>query len=95
MTEENESQEPKGIKEAKELVAAMAVLAKAGFAVAKDGKVDMSDLSHLIALGKDFNVVMEGFKDLDQLMGEVKDLDQAEALELVTLLFAGFNEAKA
>lgn len=77
----------KGIKESKELIEALALLAKAGKEIAADGKVSVSDLEHLVALGKDFNILLEGFKDLKELDDELKDIDEAEAIELLSLLF--------
>lgn len=86
--------EKKGIKESKELMAALVVLAKAGYAIAKDKKVGLDDLGHLATLGKEFDTLLEGFKGLDELGSEIKDLDEVEAVELLTELFKGIKKVK-
>ena len=87
--------EQKGIKESSELIRALVVLAKAGYGIAKDKKVAIDDLQHLASLGKDFDVLMSGFKGLDQIDDEVKDLDEVEATTLLAELFKGIKEVKA
>jgi hypothetical protein len=89
------SEEKKGIKESSEMIDGLGVLVKAGFKIAKDGKVDLSDLSHLVDVAKEFDTLMEGFKGLDEIDDEVKDLDEAEAIALVAKLFKVIKEAKA
>lgn len=87
--------EKKGIKEINELIDGLAVLAKAGFKIAEDKKVDLSDLAHLVDIAKDFEVVMDAFKDLDQIDDEIKDLDEAEAIAIVAKLFKSIKEARS
>lgn len=84
----------RGIKETKELVDGLKVLSKAGYAIAKDGKVSLDDLEHLVELGKEFETIMDAFKDLGDIDDEMKDLDEAEAIEIVAHLYKAVKEIK-
>lgn len=84
----------KGIKESKELMEALIVLAKAGYGIAKDKKIGVDDLVHVIDLAKELDDIVEGFKDLDEMGAEIKDLDEAEAVELIGMVFKGIKEIK-
>lgn len=82
------------IKESKELLDGLKLLAKAGKKIAADGKVGLDDLSHLIDLSKDLDKLVASFKGLDKLDDELKDLDEAEIMELVSKMFSIFKEIK-
>lgn len=84
----------KGIKESKELMESLIILAKAGYGIAKDKKVSIDDLQHVIELAKDLDKLIEGFKDLDEMGAEIKDLDEVEAMELISMIFSGIKEIK-
>lgn len=78
------------IKESLELLAAVELGAVAGIEIAKDG-FGMDDLPKALALVKHSEVLIEGFKGLGEIGDEIKDLDQAELLELGV---ASFNVIK-
>lgn len=89
--------EEKGIKEIKELFKALEVLAGVAGAVAKDGKVGVDDLSHLISLGVQFQTIAEGFSGLGDVSNEAKDLKKEEVIELIGAAYSvvkAFETAK-
>lgn len=86
--------EKKGIKESKELIASLVILARTGYGIAKDKKVSIDDLQHIVELAKDLDELIAGFKDLDEVGKEIGDLDEAEAVELIGMLFNGIKEIK-
>lgn len=73
----------KSIKESKELLKALGVLATMAGLVLKDGKVDFADSQHVLYLTSQFNVLKDGFTDLDQALEEMKDLKVEEVVELI------------
>lgn len=76
-----------GIKESKELLAGIEVLAVGGLDIAVDG-ISWDDAAKAIALAKQSDVIVEAVKGLDLIDDEIKDLDQAELLELGVAAFA-------
>lgn len=87
----------KGIKELKELLNALEIVAGVAGSVMKDGKVGVDDLSHLVALGVQFQALADGFSDLDEAIAEAKDLDQMEVIELIKEVYEivqKFEQAK-
>lgn len=75
--------EKQGIKQTLEALESLAVLAKAVKEVAKDGKVNISDLSVLMSLLNNMSVFVAGIQGADKIGDEIKDLDGDEAKELV------------
>lgn len=75
-----------GIKESLELLAGVELLGVSGIEIAKDG-LDMSDVPKALELAKKSDVLVAAVKGLDQVDDEVKDLDQAELLQLGTAAF--------
>jgi len=55
--------------------------------VMADGKVDLQDLPVAISLLSEINGMIEAFKGAGEALDEVKDLDGAEALEIVKKLY--------
>lgn len=84
----------KGIKESKELIESLKLLAKFGFKVAEDKKIGLDDLQHAKDLFDNHEVILNGFKDLDELDDEVKDLDLVEAQELIMEIIKAVKEIK-
>ena len=84
--------EEKGIKEIKELFKALELIASVSGAIAKDGKVGVDDLQHLVGFGLSFQALIDGFSGLDEALAEAKDLDKAEVLEMIS---AGYAVVKA
>ena len=83
-----------GIKESKELIESIKLLAQFGYKVAEDKKIDLNDLQHAKDLFDNHKKILEGFKDLDKLDDEIKDLDLVEAQELLMDLFKAVKEVK-
>lgn len=80
------------VKELKELVGFSMDLVQLGLDVAKDKKVDMSDLA--VIMGKLPSLAVAGvaaFSGLKQLPVEAKDLSEAELAELIALVAAKFG----
>lgn len=78
----------KTIKETKELFKGLALVVKAGKKVAADGKVDFSDIAHVVELAKSSSVIVEAVKDVKEVPAELKDLSKEELLELIGLVYA-------
>lgn len=87
--------EAKGIKETLELLVAVETLAIAGAKIAADKKVSAEDLPAVIELVKKLDVVLAGIKDIDQLDEEVKDLDEAELIAIVSKVLVIAKSIKA
>ena len=78
------SEEKKGLKEIKEVFAALDLIAKTAGAAYKDKKIDVADLPLLIDLAINAKVLMDAFVGLEGVVAEAKDLDAAEQLVVVT-----------
>jgi hypothetical protein len=78
------------IKESKELIIALVKLGKLAAKQLGDG-VDLSDA---VAIAKAFadeefrKAIVEGFSGLQNIPAEAKDIDSAEAIELIGLLYS-------
>lgn len=66
------------VKEIKELLAGLAVVAVAGKKIAADGKVGVDDLAPLIEAAKQFNTVLEGVKDLGEVDFKKLTIDEVQ-----------------
>jgi hypothetical protein len=75
-----------GIKEVKELIEGLAVAHKALKLVLADGKIDLSDAVAVAKLQGELPVLLAGVDGLALALEEIKDLDGAEAIELIKLL---------
>lgn len=83
----------KSLKETLELVKALEVVAVKGIEISKIPDV-MGKLAKGAELLKEVDMIIEGVKGLDGVVEEVKDLDQAELLQLGTALFAAYKNVK-
>lgn len=83
----------KGIKETKELLDGIQTLAVAAKKISHDG-VSIADLPEALELLKKFDVLIEAVKGIDELGEEVKDLDQAELIELGSKVFGLIKSIK-
>lgn len=75
------------IKETKELIQALGKLGVAGKKIASDKKIGIDDITHIVNLASQANDILEGFKGLNVMLEELKDLDQAEVIEIVGELY--------
>lgn len=78
-----------------ELLDGIAILVNTGVAIGADKQVSASDLTHLVGLLNEVGTIVEAVKGLKELPAEVKDLDQAELLQLGARVFDMVKDAKA
>lgn len=86
------------VKNTVEILNGLEVMAKFAGEVAADGKVGADDLIHLIDVAKNFDVLKEAVEGADETKEELKDLDQAEILEIIAAaqkVYKAFKSAKA
>lgn len=77
----------KQVKEVKELLKGLEVVGVAGVKIAADGKVGLDDLTHLVELAKQIDVLTAAVQGVNEIDDEIKDLDQAEIIELVGAVY--------
>ena len=82
------------IKESKELLEGIEVLAVAGVSIAKDG-INISDLAHLVSLAKNFDKLKAAYEGIDLVDDELKELDEKELMELGLLTLNMIKNIKA
>lgn len=87
------STEKRDLKEVLELLKGVSFITCAVNKVVKDG-VDVSDLSVLLELVKEHELLIAAFKDVKEIDDEVKDLDQAEIVELINAVFKMVKDIK-
>lgn len=83
------------IKEIKELMDALELIAINGAEIAKDGKISSNDLGALITVLSNAGKIQDGFTGLSNVPAEVKDLSEEELVEVVTHLFRIVKEVQA
>jgi len=84
-----------GTKELKELLVSLKDIAVFAKKVAADKKVNLEDLPALVDLAKNMDEVLAGFDGLNKIPDEVKDIDEAEAMELLGQVLKLVKEVKA
>jgi len=72
----------KSIKETKEVLAALNVLSEFIAKMFADGHVNSADFVHVLALLKDLDTFSDAFGNISEVDDELKDLDDAEVIEL-------------
>lgn len=77
--------EPKSIKELKELLEGLKLLAVTAKKISADGKINVDDLSSIVELGMQMGTLAAAVEGIDQVPAELKDLDEAEVIELITI----------
>lgn len=80
MTDTTTPAAPVGLKATKEVVDLVVTAINIGEAALKDGKIGLDDLFLLMQLAP---VVGPAFQDIKQVPGELADLDESEATDLV------------
>jgi len=83
------------IKETKELLDGLEIAAKAIAKIAKDKKINAEDLPVLISLATDFEKLVAAFSGLGEVPAELKDLDEAEVIAIISKLYAIGKSVKA
>lgn len=83
-----------GIKESKEFIDALKLVAKTGKKINADGKVDLKDLPHVIELATNSSVLASGVEGAGQIPEEIKDLTTEEFAELGQYLVNAIIEVR-
>lgn len=76
------------IKETSEFLEALKVAAVAIAKIAKDKKVNAEDLPVLIELATEFETLVSGLSGLSEVPTELKDLDEAEVIALISKIYS-------
>lgn len=84
-----------GIESLKEVLAIVELLGVAAKSAMKDGKVSVADLPILVGLVPQLGMLVKAVEDAKALPAEIKDIDAAEAQELLVKLVAVVNAIKA
>jgi hypothetical protein len=82
------------MKETLELIAALEILAVSGIQISKDG-ISAADLPKVLELLKKFDVIADGVKNLHAIPAEIKDIDQAELIQVGSAVFQAVKNIKA
>ncbi len=85
----------KSIKETKELLEGLGMLASSAKKIAADGKINAGDLQELIELAKNVDVLSKAVKGAGDIPAELKDLDEVEVLEIIGCLYKISEEINA
>lgn len=78
----------RSIKETKEVFAVLEVLTNFTEKVFADGQVNGSDFVHILSLLKDVKVFSDAYGNISDVDDELKDLDEAELIELGLLAYS-------
>jgi hypothetical protein len=88
MTEQTEMKlEALPVTEIIEFLDGIKLLAVSGVKVFADGKVNPTDLAIIVDLAKQYDILAAAVKGLDKVPAEIKDIDNAEAIILVSKVF--------
>lgn len=60
-----------------------------------DGKFDLNDISHLVAMLPKISKYVEDFKAIGEAFEEGKDIDVSEAIDLIQKIHAKIKEIEA
>lgn len=83
-----------GIKELKEVIAAVEALYLIGKKVMKDGKVDFSDAKYAMELGAQMPILIAAVDGIALVKGEAMDIQEEEAKELIAQIYAMAKKAQ-
>jgi hypothetical protein len=81
-----------GVEKIESAAEALKKLVIAGKKISADKKIGMDDLGVLVALVSDASSIVEAFKDLGEAWSEAKDIDVAEAIQLIQAIHAKIQE---
>lgn len=87
--------EEKGINELQELLDGIKLLSISGARIMANGKIDAGDLSVVIQLLTKAEELKESFTGLKEIPSEVKDLDEAELIQLGSFVFALVKDVRS
>jgi len=75
------------VKEIKELISGLELLATSAAGIMKDGKIGVDDLPVVINLLGSYSTLSESFKGLSLIDDEIANMDEAELVEVVKAIF--------
>ena len=81
------------VKNLMEVIAALKLAVVSIKGISKDG-VGVDDLPKALELLKKYDLFLAAVKDIDMIDEEIKDVDSAEAILVVTALMAAIKEIK-
>jgi len=84
-----------GLKETMEGLEAIEILAVGGAKVFADGKIRTDDIVTLVDVAKKSDTILEGVKDIDMSIEELKDLDQEEVVKIIFKVMEMIKAVKA
>ena len=70
------------LKDTMEYMAAFDLIATQYNAIVEDGKISFDDAKHFMKLATEYKVFVDAIKDSGNVGAELKDLDEAELLQL-------------
>ncbi len=85
----------KTIAETLELLNGLEIAAKAIAKISKDKKVNAEDLPTLVELASEFETLVKAFSNLEEVPQELKDLDEAEVIAIITKVYSIGKSVKA
>lgn len=85
----------KNVKELKELLIALQIIGVFAKKVAADKKVNLEDLPYLVDLAKQMDQILAAVDGLSEIDEELKDIDEAEAMEVLGQLIKSVKAIKA
>lgn len=87
-------EEKKGIKELMELLEAIEIVGVPAVRLAKNFSINLL-ISELVALGMKFDEIKDGIAAVKEIVGEVKDIDEEEAIAVIAKIYAVIKAIKA
>lgn len=84
--------ESKSVKETTEFIAGVAEVAVTVKKIRADGKVDASDLKHVLDLAKKHDILTAAVKDANDIPAELKDLTAEELQEIGAAAVVAFTK---
>lgn len=76
------------IKETKEVIEGLRLVAIAGAKAMSDGRINAADLQYIVTLLTAFGVLVDAVKGAEKIPGEMKELSSEELIELGTLIYS-------
>lgn len=81
-----------GVEKIEAVAESLKKLAIAGKKISEDKKIGLEDLGVIVALASDAPKIIESFSALGEAFAEVKDIDVAEAIQLIQIISKKIKE---
>lgn len=86
MAKEKVKRKKEDVDKLKKLAFVINALVESGEAIMKDGKLGIEDIAELPKLVQNVSDLVDVIKSLEEVKAELKDIDTAEAIEVVKAL---------